>query len=86
MPTARRDDIDALRVLLFATLILYHCAMRYVADWSFHLKSSDQTTALQIPMLLVECWRMPLPFLKPAAGARGMIAASRATRAPRGSA
>jgi surface polysaccharide O-acyltransferase-like enzyme len=63
MPSARRHDIDALRVLLFATLILYHCAMLYVADWSFHLKSSYQTTALQIPMLLVNRWRMPLLFL-----------------------
>jgi peptidoglycan/LPS O-acetylase OafA/YrhL len=35
----RRHDIDALRVLAFALLILYHLAMLYVADWEWHLKS-----------------------------------------------
>ena len=34
----RRHDIDALRVFAFALLILYHCAMLYVADWDFHLR------------------------------------------------
>ena len=30
---SRRHDIDALRVLAFGLLILYHVAMFYVADW-----------------------------------------------------
>ena len=39
----RRHDIDALRVLAFGLLILYHLGMLYVGpanDWTFHLKSS----------------------------------------------
>ena len=62
IPT-RRHDIDALRVLLFGSLILYHVAMLYVAEWPFHLKSSYRSEALQVPMLLINRWRMPLLFL-----------------------
>lgn len=63
MSAPRRHDIDALRVLLFATLILYHVAMLYVAEWPWHLKSSYTSEWLQYPMLLVNRWRMALLFL-----------------------
>ena len=63
IPTTRRHDIDALRVLLFGSLILYHVGMLYVADWSWHLKSSYQSPWLQVPMLLINRWRMPLLFV-----------------------
>ena len=33
----RRHDLDALRVIAFAFLILYHLAMAYVADWGCRL-------------------------------------------------
>ena len=59
----RRHDIDALRVLLFGSLILYHVAMVYVADWPFHVKSSYRSEWLQLPMLLINRWRMPLLFV-----------------------
>ena len=59
----RRHDIDALRVLAFALLILYHTAMLYVADWGFHIKSPYTTEWLQWPMILVNRWRMDLIFL-----------------------
>ena len=38
---SRRHDIDALRALAFALLILYHWGMLYVGgeDWDWHLKS-----------------------------------------------
>ena len=39
----RRHDIDALRVIAFSLLLLYHTAMLYVAPialWSFLLKST----------------------------------------------
>ena len=41
LPSAapRRHDIDALRALAFALVIVYHVAMYYVADWHWHLKS-----------------------------------------------
>lgn len=59
----RRYDIDALRALAFCLLILYHCAMLYVADWGWHLKSPHQSEALQWPMLVLNRWRMDLIFL-----------------------
>ena len=63
MPSSRRHDIDALRVLLFALLIVYHVCMLYVAGWSFHVKSDYLADWLQAPMLLVNRWRMPLLFV-----------------------
>src|SRR5690606_39227658 len=59
----RRHDIDALRVFAFALLILYHCAMLYVAEWDFHLKSAYQAEWLQWPMIVLNRWRMPLLFM-----------------------
>lgn len=62
----RRHDIDALRVLAFALLILYHLGMLYVGpadDWKFHLKSSYIADWLEQPMLASSFWRMDLLFL-----------------------
>ncbi|WP_340569217.1 acyltransferase [Stenotrophomonas sp. G106K1] len=59
----RRHDIDALRIIAFALLILYHTAMAYVDEWGFHLKGSFTTDALQWPMRLLNGWRMSLLFL-----------------------
>jgi hypothetical protein len=62
----RRHDIDALRVLAFGLLILYHAGMLYVApaaDWGFHLKSGHLAEWLQYPMLFLNRWRMELLFL-----------------------
>jgi glucan biosynthesis protein C len=59
----RRHDIDALRALAFALLILYHLCMLYVLDWGWHLKSPHQFEWLQLPMILVNRWRMDLIFL-----------------------
>jgi glucans biosynthesis protein C len=60
---SRRHDIDALRVLAFGLLILYHWGMLYVGEWGWHLKSTHTSDALQLPMLLVNRWRMDLIFL-----------------------
>ncbi|HEY8359993.1 MAG TPA: acyltransferase [Ramlibacter sp.] len=59
----RRHDIDALRALAFALVILYHVAMYYVADWHFHLKSPHAADWLQWPMRVLNLWRMDLVFL-----------------------
>lgn len=59
----RRHDIDALRVIAFALLILYHVGMVYVYDWGFHIKSSYQAEWLQWPMIFLNRWRMPLLFM-----------------------
>ncbi|HEX7813896.1 acyltransferase [Dyella sp.] len=59
----RRHDIDALRVLAFGLLILYHLGMLYVAHWDFHLKSTHAAHWLQYPMIFLNRWRMELLFL-----------------------
>jgi glucan biosynthesis protein C len=59
----RRHDLDALRVFALLSLIAYHCAMLYVAEWDWHLKSSYLQDWLQWPMLAMNRWRMPLLFL-----------------------
>ena len=59
----RRHDIDALRVLAFALVILYHLAMYYVAGWDWHLKSPHSAQWLRAPMRSLNLWRMDLVFL-----------------------
>jgi glucans biosynthesis protein C len=61
--TTRRHDIDALRVLVFGLLILYHVGMFYVADWGWHVKSAYLSETLQMFMRFVNQWRMPLLFV-----------------------
>lgn len=61
--TARRHDLDVLRVGVFGLLILYHVGMGYVADWGWHVKSGHAIEWLQGPMMVVNRWRMPLLFL-----------------------
>lgn len=63
MKYERRYDIDALRVLAFALLILYHCGMLYVPGWHWHIKSEYEIEALPSIMTFVNAWRMPLIFL-----------------------
>ena len=59
----RRYDIDALRVIAFSLLILYHVGMFYVYDWGWHVKSAYQSEWLQLPMLFSNQWRMSLLFV-----------------------
>ncbi len=59
----RRHDIDALRALAFALVIIYHLAMYYVADWHWHIKSPHAAEWLQMPMRALNLWRMDLVFL-----------------------
>jgi surface polysaccharide O-acyltransferase-like enzyme len=59
----RRHDLDALRVLAFGLLILYHIGMFYVSEWEYHVKSQYLAQWLQYPMLFLNRWRMSLLFL-----------------------
>jgi peptidoglycan/LPS O-acetylase OafA/YrhL len=61
--STRRHDIDALRAIAFAFLILYHLAMLYVAEWPWHLKSHETFYWLQPVMIGLNRWRMDLIFL-----------------------
>jgi glucan biosynthesis protein C len=61
--SARRFEMDWLRVLAFGMLILYHIGMYYVSDWGWHIKSQHQSEWLQNVMLWSGQWRMSLLFL-----------------------
>ena len=62
-PSERLVAIDALRVLAFALLMLYHLGMAYVPDWGWHIKSHYQSPWLQSIMLWSNQWRMDLLFV-----------------------
>lgn len=59
----RRYELDWLRCIAFALLILYHIGMYYVADWGWHIKSEHTFSGLQDWMTLTNPWRMSLLFL-----------------------
>ena len=60
--SARRYDLDWLRVIAFAVLIFYHIGMFYVT-WDWHVKSPHAATAPEFAMMLVNPWRLALLFL-----------------------
>lgn len=62
VPATRRYDLDWLRVLAFALLILYHTGLVFVG-WKFHLMSHTTSPALELPMEFLNQWRMPLLFV-----------------------
>ena len=55
--------LDALRVIAFGVLILYHIGMYYVLEWGWHIKSEQPLAWLQDVMILTNQWRMSLLFL-----------------------
>jgi hypothetical protein len=57
----RRHDLDWVRILAFAALILYHSGMYYV-DWDWHVKSPHASAALGPWMMLTSPWRLGLLF------------------------
>lgn len=62
LSSTRRHDLDWLRVTAFLLLILYHIGMFYV-PWGWHVKSAHApVTALELPMKLMNTWRLPLLF------------------------
>lgn len=61
MDTARRHDLDWIRIGAFALLILYHTGMYYVS-WDWHVKSPFASSTLEPLMLLSSPWRMSLLF------------------------
>ncbi len=69
--TARRLDLDWLRIIAFGLLILYHCGMFYVT-WDWHVKSSRASEAIEPLMLLTNPWRLTLLFLISGAATRFM--------------
>ena len=60
-PTARRYDLDWLRIIAFGLLIFYHVGMFYVT-WGWHVKSIYASPAAEPLMRLVNPWRLALLF------------------------
>ncbi len=58
----RRHDLDWLRVLVFALLILYHIGMFFV-PWGWHIKNNVIYSWLVYPMLFLNQWRLPILFV-----------------------
>jgi glucans biosynthesis protein C len=65
----RRLDLDWLRIIAFATLILYHVGMFYV-PWDWHVKSPRPIDQLVWPMSFFSPWRLTLLFLISGAATR----------------
>jgi len=58
----RRHDLDWIRVLAFALLVLYHVGMYYVS-WEWHVDSPHAGPALEPLMMMSSPWRLSLLFL-----------------------
>lgn len=59
--SARRHDLDWVRVIAFGLLIFYHIGMAYV-PWGWHVKSPYGSAAWELPMLAVNPWRLAILF------------------------
>jgi hypothetical protein len=71
-PSARRADLDWIRVGAFALLILYHVGMFYVT-WDWHVKSPRANPGLEPLMVLTNPWRLTLLFFVSGAATRFMF-------------
>lgn len=68
----RRTDLDWLRIIAFALLILYHVGCFYsLAPW--HAKSVHATPAIEPVLLITTPWRIPLLFIISGVATRFMM-------------
>jgi glucan biosynthesis protein C len=81
--TARRYDLDWLRIAAFGLLIFYHIGMFFVS-WDWHVKSAHAGPAIQPLMLLTSPWRLALLFLIAGCATRFMMDSAMADRLARG--
>ena len=63
----RRHDLDWLRVMAFALLILFHTGM-FFNHWGWHVKNNVLSRGIEYPMLFLSQWRMALLFMISGAG------------------
>ncbi|MEC7771855.1 MAG: acyltransferase family protein [Bacteroidota bacterium] len=64
MKTTRRHDIDWLRVITIALLLMYHIAIIF-QPWAMFIgfvKSEQPLEGLWIPMTMLNVWRIPILF------------------------
>jgi len=57
----RRYDLDWLRVIAFALLMLFHTGMLF-STWDWHVKNFETSEAFDFVMRFLHQWRMPLLF------------------------
>ena len=57
----RRYDLDWLRVIAFALLMLFHTGMMF-STWDWHIKNLETSRAFDVVMQFLHAWRMPLLF------------------------
>lgn len=60
--SGRRHDLDALRVIAFGLLILYHASGIWQTDSDFHVVSRHTFDQMDGFRILLNRWRMPLLF------------------------
>lgn len=58
----RRYEIDWLRILVFALLIVYHVSM-YFNPWWWHVKSTQTYEWMRLPLLAINQWRLEILFM-----------------------
>jgi surface polysaccharide O-acyltransferase-like enzyme len=63
----REYGLDWLRVCAFGLLILYHSGMAYVS-WPWTVKDTQHSHILEMVMLFLNRWRLPIIFLISGAG------------------
>ena len=64
MKTARRHDIDWLRVITIALLLIYHIAIIF-QPWAMFvgfIRSEQPLEGLWTPMSMLNVWRIPILF------------------------
>ena len=57
----RRYDLDWLRVIAFALLMLFHTGMMF-STWDWHIKNLETSGTFDLFMRFLHQWRMPLLF------------------------
>ena len=60
--TERLHYIDWLRVLAFSTLIVFHCAVPFVEDYSWEINNDRTSPTITRIIWWVHQWRLPLLF------------------------
>lgn len=66
-PSARRNDLDWLRLIAILILLLYHTGM-WFNTWDWHVKNSETSTSFNYWMVWLHYWRMPLLLFISGAG------------------
>jgi glucans biosynthesis protein C len=67
IPSARRYDLDWLRLIAIFILLFFHTGM-WFNTWDWHVKNNETTVNFQYWMIWLHYWRMPLLLFISGAG------------------